>query len=217
MIKFPTSPKHSPDRRQFDVARQTAVDTKYLQLRRSILLVLRKNLPAINRSVLQHSTSLRNNLFPVVAIVNSSLRYEHPIPRSIFIGKDVNPPVVNRRAVQKILAGSDARRRRAFLQVHQEQLALGPALRHRDQQQAPIVVETHTRPSLRIAPLAKNQRILLLISPQFVIKHMPVISFLPLRNIPLLGIPSVIKPRVVERPRNASRPRPLNRIRQQPP
>ena len=150
----------------------------------------------------------------MLALIVASLGYEHAVTRRIFVGRNVNPSVVHRPAIKKILAGRNAGGWRARLQIHQKEFTLGPALRHRDQQQASVVIQTHARPILRIAAFAKNFRVRLRIASQFVIEHMPVVHLLSLRHVTFLRIARVIKTRVVEHPCDAARTRPLDRIGQ---
>src|ERR1022692_550103 len=99
MIPLSSGPENCADRRQSEIADVLALKIKDFEFRAGVLFVLRENLSAPKFSIFQDTAGLRDDFFPIVALVITSLSYEYAITRSIFVGNDINPSVVNGPAV----------------------------------------------------------------------------------------------------------------------
>ncbi len=150
------------------------------------------------------ASGLRNDFFPVVAFIVSGFGDEDAVAGSIFVGDDVDAAVVDGTGIEKILAGGDADGRRAFFQVHQEELGLGPALLDGDEEQAAIVVEADAGPVFGVAAFAENFQVGVGIGAEVVIENVAVVHLLAVGNVAFLGITGVIEAGVVGKPGDAA-------------
>ena len=86
---MPLGSKYSADRGKLDVADLLAVEIEKLQLRRCVLFILRKKLSTVDGRALQHGVRLRDEFFPVLAIIIAGVGDEDAIARRVFVGRDV--------------------------------------------------------------------------------------------------------------------------------
>src|SRR6478752_5531909 len=107
-VAVPTSAraKRRTDCGKRNVTQLLPFEIKYLQLRRSVLLILRNQLSAEDGCALQNRIRLRNNFLPRVALEVAGISDEHAIAWRILVRRDVHLAVADVGVVKKLLSRS---------------------------------------------------------------------------------------------------------------